>query len=124
MRSHPRTTDAAAYARRLRKDLTSAEVRLWQRLRRNQLGTRFRRQEPIGPYIVDFVGLRHGLVIELDGPHHERVVTKERTMLLHRLGFRVLRFDNEAVAEGLDSVVEVIRQALNDTLEPERFDEC
>ena len=91
--------------------MTPAEVALWQALRRNQLGTRFRRQEPIGPYIVDFVSLRERLVIELDGADHE-FDGPERTMLLHRSGFRVLRFENDALAESLATVIDRIREEL------------
>ena len=58
-------------ARRLRSVQTDAERRLWMRLRRHQLGVQFRRQHPIGPYIVDFCCVERMMVVELDGGQHE-----------------------------------------------------
>jgi len=58
-------------SRRLRSVQTDAERRLWMRLRRHQLGVQFRRQHPIGPYIVDFCCVERMVVIELDGGQHE-----------------------------------------------------
>ena len=82
---------------------TCAATSLWKRerfgkrLRRNAFGWRFRRQEPIGPYIVDFVCHSRWLVIEVDGDwHHWRRVDEERRLYLERLGYRVLRFSNAA----------------------------
>ena len=102
-------------ARQLRKRLTDAESKLWSRLRGRQVdGCKFRRQHPVGPYIVDFACLERGLVVELDGSQHmER--TKEdmaRTRLLEQEGFTVLRFWDNQVFEEMDAALEVIRRAL------------
>ena len=89
-------------ARRLRREETDAERRLWIRLRRHQLGVQFRRQHPIGPYIVDFCCVERMLIVELDGGQHEdrRAQDAARTQWLGEQGFRVLRFsDHEALME-------------------------
>ena len=81
--------------RHLRKISTEAEQKLWSRLRRKQLlGYRFRRQRPIGPYIVDFVCLKASLIVEVDGGQHAEQVAKDeaRTRFLEKEGFRVIRF--------------------------------
>jgi very-short-patch-repair endonuclease len=95
--------------------MTVAEVRLWRRLSRDQIdGHRFRRQVPIGPYILDFLCVKSRLVIEVDGGQHSVAVEKddERTAWLKARGFRVLRFWNNQVLEETDGVVERIREAL------------
>ena len=106
------------YARGLRRRQTDAERRLWARLRdRRLLGVKFARQVPIGPYIVDFCCREAKLVVELDGGQHSMRVAydADRTALLERLGYRVLRFwDNEALAN-IDGMLERVAQALNPT---------
>ncbi len=93
--------------------MTPSEVTLWQILRRGQLGTRFRRQEPIGPFIADFVALKRRLIIEADGPFHEFAERDERRdAYLRRRGFRVLRFENKDIALYPEWVTEEIRAAL------------
>jgi very-short-patch-repair endonuclease len=89
-------------ARRLRSVQTDAERRLWMRLRRHQLGVQFRRQHPIGPYIVDFCCVERMIVVELDGGQHEdqRARDEARTQWLAGRGFRLLRFsDRETLME-------------------------
>jgi len=104
-------------ARRLRKQATEAERRLWQRIRNRQLdGAKFRRQVPIGPYIVDFACLSKRIIIELDGGQHvepehsRRDVNRDRW--LEERGFRVLRFWDNEVFTNLDGVLAVIREAI------------
>lgn len=83
------------YARQLRRSQTDAERKLWTRLRARQVnGLKFRRQHPIGRYIVDFCCPEHQLVVELDGGHHARQARADehRTKFLVQLGYRVLRF--------------------------------
>ncbi|NIQ38089.1 MAG: DUF559 domain-containing protein [Proteobacteria bacterium] len=97
----------------LRKGSTVAERLLWHRLRGRQLkGLKFRRQQPIGPYIVDFVNLEKRIVIELDGGQHaiERDKDEERDVWLIRQGSKVLRFWNNDVFHNIDGVLEVIRK--------------
>jgi very-short-patch-repair endonuclease len=102
-------------ARNLRKNMTDAERVLWQHLRRKQIRSfKFRRQCPIGPYIVDFVCFDKMLVIELDGGQH--AVAQEadgrRTEWLNRQGYRVLRFWNHEVLQQPEAVLEVIWKVL------------
>ena len=107
-------------ARLLRKNMTDAERRLWYKLRYRQLGHKFRRQSPIGRYIVDFVCFEKKLVVELDGGPHSQKVDKDelRSDWLRSQGFRVLRFWNHEVFEDLDPVLEVIWSALQDAPHP------
>jgi very-short-patch-repair endonuclease len=102
------------YPQKLRKDLTDAERRLWAVLRARQLdGFKFRRQHPVGPFIVDFVCLERSLVIEVDGGQHaENPGDAMRTRWLAEHGWRVLRFWNNEVESALDGGLMAIRAAL------------
>ena len=102
-------------ARELRKKPTEAEKTLWSHLRYRQLsGFRFRRQHPIGKYVVDFVCLESRLVIELDGGQHldSAGYDSARTVDLNRRGFSVIRFWNNQVLSEIDGVKEAIFLAL------------
>ncbi len=84
-------------ARKLRNNQTDAEKRLWSCLRNRQLhGYKFRRQYPVGPYIVDFICLNKGLIIELDGGQHleQEAYDARRTLFLNQKKFKVIRFWN------------------------------
>jgi very-short-patch-repair endonuclease len=99
-------------ARRLRRDSTDAEKRLWGRLRAGQLnGLVFRRQEPIGSYVVDFVCTCAKLVVEVDGGQHaDNANDVERDAFLRDQGFRVLRVWNNDVMSNLDGVLQRIAE--------------
>ncbi len=104
-------------ARKLRDNMTDAEMRLWQHLRdRRLLGFKFRRQMPIGEFIADFACLDTRLIIELDGGQHvERAeLDALRTQQLGELGFRVVRFWNDDVLLRPDDVLERIIALLRD----------
>jgi crossover junction endodeoxyribonuclease RuvC len=108
------TPAETARARRLRRDGTSVEAKLWRHLRNRQIErVKFRRQEPILGYTVDFVAHEQRLVIELDGGQHADRVQQDgqRTRHLEQAGFRVLRFWNSDVSGNLDGVLETIRLA-------------
>lgn len=75
-----------------------SEAALWILLRRGQLGVKFRRQVPIGPYVADFACVDPRIVIEVDGDSHIGKDEEARTHFLESQGFRVLRIDNEEVA--------------------------
>ena len=109
------------YARQLRTHPTDAERRLWGRLRRRQFaGHKFRRQQPLGPYIVDFVCFDQKLVIEVDGGQHVLQVAYDttRTAWLESEGFRVLRFwDNQVLTE-TEAVVGAISKAIEPGVAP------
>ncbi|MBI4332316.1 MAG: endonuclease domain-containing protein [Chloroflexi bacterium] len=109
--------DQISFARTLRREQTDAERLLWSRLRRKQLdGFKFRRQQPIGRYVVDFVCFERKLIVELDGGQHDeaRQRDEERTAWLNKEGFRVLRFWNNDVFGNLEGVWEVIEGGLNE----------
>ena len=98
-------------AKRLRKDSTDVERLLWWQLRAHRLaGWKFRRQQPIGPYIVDFVCFEKQIIIELDGGQHSQRMKYDsmRSAWLAGQGFRVLRFWNHEVLQDPQTVVEVI----------------
>ncbi|HQS02353.1 MAG: hypothetical protein B7Y58_07140 [Halothiobacillus sp. 35-54-62] len=100
-------------ARALRANMTDAERAIWQSLRAEQMGVKFRRQAPIGGYIVDFVCFSHKLVIEIDGGQHaDSASDKVRDAFLVSEGFKVLRFWNNEVLQQLDGVYETVRLAL------------
>jgi len=101
-------------ARKLRRDATDVERRLWRALRENEFPRKFRRQHPIGRRIADFACPERGLVIELDGGQHDARAAADdaRTTELARYGYRVIRFWNADVAENLEGVVETIRREL------------
>lgn len=102
-------------ARMLRKGSTNAEKILWQHLRGRQLeGYKFRRQQPVGPYIVDFVNFEERVVIELDGGQHaiNKDSDKNRDAWLKGEGFKVLRFWNNDIFENLEGILEVVRKRL------------
>jgi len=95
--------------------MTDAERRLWSVLRNRGVGPKFRRQVPIGPFIVDFAAIDERVVIEVDGGQHaESVRDQGRDRYLEAQGFRVLRFWNTEVLTNLDGVVTAIRRALVD----------
>ena len=104
-------------ARILRRDSTDVEKLLWQRLRNAQLGAKFRRQEPIFGFTVDFVSHDHRLIIELDGGQHADRADQDqrRTRMLEQAGFRVLRFWNTDVNDNLNGVLETIKARLDET---------
>nr|QIH43274.1 endonuclease domain-containing protein [Vibrio ziniensis] len=96
----------------LRNHMPEPELRLWARIRSNQLGVKFRRQHGIDGYIVDFYCPHKKVVIEIDGDSHyssdAMVNDLARDQYLISLGLRVLRFTNQQVMTELESVVEVI----------------
>ena len=99
----------------MRKNLTPAENILWQRLRKKQFGgLRFRRQHPIGRFIVDFYCAEARLVVEVDGGVHDEPghaeYDEDRQRFLQALGLRVLRFSNAQVINETDAVLEVIAE--------------
>jgi very-short-patch-repair endonuclease len=103
--------------RRLRNATTSAEAILWTYLQRRQLlGKKFRRQESLGRYIVDFYCPECRLIVELDGaPHFEPnsdIYENERTTYLAQLGLTVIRFENQTVHDDIELVLQCIREAL------------
>ncbi|MBS0510316.1 MAG: endonuclease domain-containing protein [Proteobacteria bacterium] len=103
--------------RRLRNNMTDAEAALWRRLRGRQLGgNKFRRQHPFLDYVLDFVCVERGLVVEVDGGQHlDSPDDRRRDERLLAAGFRVLRFWNHEVLIETDAVLRAIWSALNES---------
>ncbi|MBP6060441.1 MAG: DUF559 domain-containing protein [Candidatus Pacebacteria bacterium] len=105
-------------ARYLRQEETKAEKILWQKLRGNKLGIRFRRQHPIAMYILDFYAPEIKLAIELDGSQHKlkdsREYDKERAEYLQSKGINIIRFWNSEVEKNLEIVIDKIREKINE----------
>jgi len=93
----------------LRNEATPQEILLWSRIRKEQLGIKFRRQHSIGRYIVDFYCPEKKLIIELDGWQHREEnnfgYDDERTEFLENLGYRVVRFWNNEVNKNMEGVI-------------------
>ena len=108
------TDSLTGFAKRLRKNSTLAEGILWRNLRAKRFqGIKFRRQQPIENFIVDFVNFEKRVIIELDGSQHAEDTLKdlERDTVLGGNGYTVLRFWNNEIFENLEGVLEVIREA-------------
>ncbi len=103
-------------AKYLRKNMTDAEKLLWQKLRNKQLGIKFRRQQIIEGYVVDFYCEFAKLVVEVDGEIHENAEQKEkdehRRKVFEDRGLREIRFENYQVENDIDCVVDEIRNRL------------
>lgn len=94
-------------ANELRREMTPAEKLLWQEIRANKLGVRFRRQQVIQGFIVDFYCHQAWLVIEVDGDIHDlqKDEDERRAKVLYALGLRIVRFRNDEVVKMLSAVV-------------------
>jgi very-short-patch-repair endonuclease len=99
-------------ARKLRREMTNAERKLWSFLRNNQLGVHFRRQVAFGPYVLDFLAIKARLVVELDGSQHYtpegRKRDSQRDAYLKQHGLTVLRFSDTEFLQNTDSVLHEI----------------
>ena len=105
-------------ARNLRKNQTPQEKKLWNLLRNHRFyGYEFRRQYPIGDYIVDFICRKKKIIIELDGSQHNESENidkdKQRTEFLENKGYKVLRFWNNEVDNNIEGVFEIIKRELD-----------
>ena len=102
-------------ARRMRRNPTPSEERLWRRLRNHRLlGLKFRRQHAIDRFIVDFYCAEARLVVEVDGSVHKSLVQEDavRQDVLERRGLRVLRFTNSEIDDSLESVTKKIKETI------------
>jgi very-short-patch-repair endonuclease len=123
----PRPT--VANARRLRKEMTLPELKLWTEIRRGQLdGLKFRRQHPIGPFVLDFFCPAHRLAVEVDGAEHYTEDRSEkdaaRDRWLARQGIMTLRIPASWVLDSVDSAVSAIREQLTHLPPPGDFVAC
>ncbi len=102
------------FARQMRNEMTSQEVKLWQHIRREQLGVKFRRQCPIdSKYIADFACLEKKIIIEIDGGQHNQEedikYDNRRTEYLNSLGYKVLRFWNNDIDKNINGVYTILQ---------------
>ena len=101
--------DKSPHTTTLRQNPTEAESRLWSRLRGRRLNNhKFRRQVPIGPYIVDFLCVEQRLIVEADGSQHSEDIDAPRTAFLEAQGYRVIRFWNQDILARTDDVLATI----------------
>lgn len=110
-----------ARAKNLRQNMSEAETRLWHHLRAGRLnGYKFRRQQPMGNYIVDFVCVTPKLIIEADGGQHaeQAEYDQARSLYLNGLGFTVLRFWNDEILRQTDEVLAEILRVLQELERP------
>lgn len=96
-------------ARDMRKQMTDAELKLWNELRAHRLmGLSFRRQMPVGKYIVDFACPKHKLIIEVDGSGHGEYLQRQhdsrRTLFIESKGWKIIRYWNDDVLKNIDDV--------------------
>lgn len=114
----PRNTQRA---RELRNTATPAERHLWRFISNSQLGFKFSRQMPVGPFFADFLCRERELIVELDGFSHEVDPARDiwRDKYLNEAGYRVLHFPNGEVLANVDGVVTMIRLALGDRPTPD-----
>ncbi|AZT84492.1 endonuclease domain-containing protein [Marinobacter sp. NP-4(2019)] len=98
------------FAKHLRRNMTQAENHLWYHLRAYRLnGIRFRRQQPLGPYIVDFVHFGSRVVVEADGgQHNDSESDRKRDDWMQSQGYKVLRFWNHEILQQIEVVLSVI----------------
>ncbi|MES3099672.1 endonuclease domain-containing protein [Sphingomonas faeni] len=106
-------------AKRMRREPTPAEAKLWRHLRDRQISnTKFTRQLVVGPYVADFAARDTKLIIEVDGDtHSDQARDASRTDWLQRQGYRVIRFSNADIMSEMDGVWHVISAALTAELE-------
>lgn len=117
MKNRHYTRKALNYAADLRKNQTNAENILWFNIRNRKLNNiKFKRQVPIGKYIVDFANMQKKLVIELDGSQHidNFHYDEERTKYLNSIDYTVIRFFDNDVIKNINTVLEVILQKYNE----------
>jgi very-short-patch-repair endonuclease len=109
------TKEKLERAKELRREMTPAEKRLWQEVRAKKLGVRFRRQQIIAGFIVDFYCHKAALVVEVDGDIHDLQQDEDarREQVLTEMGLRIIRLRNEEVLSALPVVVGKIRESIS-----------
>ena len=110
----PPGKDKLQRVRRLRRDMTDAEIKLWSRIRASQMGVKFRKQVWLGAHIADFLSVEAKLVVEVDGGQHDLQGEEDarRAQAMAALGYRTFRFWNHDVLQNIDGVLMTIQEAL------------
>ena len=108
-------------AKNMRDNPTKAEELLWNRLRNNQTGIKFRQQHIINKFIVDFCSIKTALIVEVEGEIHNWQIAadEERKKILEGEGYRLLKFTNEEVINNCDEVIDIIIKTILSLKEPE-----
>lgn len=109
------TREKLERAKELRREMTPAEKRLWQEVRAKKLGVRFRRQQVVAGFIVDFYCHKAALVVEVDGDIHDLQQNEDtrREKVLNDMGLRIIRFRNDEIFRDLFAVVQRIREFIS-----------
>ncbi len=107
-----RSGETVAFARKLRREVSATERRVWLHLRGGRLGVPFRRQHAIGPYFADYCCVPLKLVVEVDGPWHAPAADAARDAYMRGLGFTVLRYSDQQVSEEMEGVVAGIEREI------------
>ena len=104
------------FAKENRHNMTLAEKILWEELRNNKTGYKFRKQHPIGDYIADFICIEKKLVIEVDGGYHNTLEQQQddavRTIDIEKMGYSVIRFTNDEVEKQVATIILRIKEKL------------
>ena len=110
------SANARKFSRSLRREMTDGERLLWQRLRGEQLGVKFRRQHPLGPYVADFACLAPLMIVEIDGSQHadQSAYDAKRDAFFRQQGFDVMRFPANLPFLDLQSMVEAVYNRLTE----------
>jgi len=112
--------DLFTNTRRLRENSTKSEILLWEKLKNKQLGFKFRRQHPLGVFILDFYCHEAKLCIEVDGEYHNQSqqiqYDQERTNQIISSGLIVIRFSNSQIENNVEQVVIEIKQIIDNLL--------
>jgi len=104
-----KNSNLTIHAKSLRTNMTDAEQKIWHHLRQRQIqNLKFRRQQIIGNYVVDFACLETKLIIEIDGGQHTEEADRKRTEFLEKEGYKILRFWNNDVLNNIDGILETI----------------
>jgi very-short-patch-repair endonuclease len=113
--NQPVTKAKLERAKELRREMTPAEKLLWKEVRAKKLGVRFRRQQVIQGFIVDFYCHRAGLVVEVDGDVHDlqKEEDERREKVLSAMGLRIVRFQNSEIVKNLSAVVGKIKAVIS-----------
>lgn len=111
-----KNSNLKGFAQELRNNQTDAEKEIWSHLRQRQMFYfKFRRQQIIGNYIVDFICFEKQLIIEIDGRQHSDITDKRRTDFFEKEGYKILRFWNNEVLSNIEGVMEKVLIELNIT---------
>ena len=113
---HQASSNARKFAKSLRREMTDGERLLWQRLRGEQLGVKFRRQHPLGPYVADFACLAPRMIVEIDGSQHadQQAYDAGRDLFFSKHGFEVMRFPANLPFLDLQSMVAAVYNRLTE----------